>query len=131
MLTEPLVLQPGIGNTGAPSMPAGFGVFLVIGILLAVGSIAWKVSAARRIASKSGLDPDQATEMALMTDDGLEATYLASSLRQPPADEASAPSPPPNRSVTERLEELEALRRDRLVAEREYAQRRKAILDDL
>jgi len=105
-----------------------FGAFFILAIVLGVAGTIWKVSTARRMAEKAGIDPDDATKMALMTDDGLEATYLASSLRQPLPHAAAEPT---DRPVAERLKELDALKRDGLITAEEYDERRKAILNDV
>lgn len=87
------------------------------------------------MARGSGLDEGQATRMALMSDDGLEATYLASALRQPPPP--PAPTTPPAVPATERgdlaerLRRLDSLREQELVSTEEWAVRRRAILDEL
>ena len=84
------------------------------------------------------MDPGLATQMTLLSDDGLEATYLASSLRRPASDPApdpvsdSAPaitSTPPTAAA--RLEELKSLLDRGLVTQEEYDERRKAIIDSV
>lgn len=66
--------------------------------------------------------------MALLEDDGLEATCLAANLRGPrPQPEAGSGS----RSTASRLRELQQLHDDGLVNEDEYQERRRAILDSL
>ncbi|HET8561968.1 MAG TPA: SHOCT domain-containing protein [Marmoricola sp.] len=127
-------------------IPSGFVAFFVLVVLAGIGFTAWRVSAARRMASEAGLDPDRAGAMALLTDDGLEATYLASSLRTPqpqgPArpDLAATAHPQqaeqveqaqPLRTATERLTELEHLRDAGAVTQAEYDERRKAIIDSI
>ena len=109
---------------------AGFGALFVLVLLVGIGTTIWKVSTAQRMARNSGMDVGDATAMTLLTDDGLEATYLASNLRvpqQPSAPTAGAPA----RTPEQRLRELESLRSQDLVTEEEYAARRRAILDSL
>ncbi len=110
----------------------GFAVLFVLAALASVGFTIYKVSMARDMARKAGMDPGQATAMTLLTDDGLEATYLASNLR-PSRDEhdQSTDSESGERTVTERLAELETLRDQGLVTQGEYDQRRAAILGSL
>ncbi len=73
-----------------------------------------------------------ATAMALLTDDGLESTYLASNLRGQTVPQAAEPSAAPARaSASERLAELQQLRDQGLVTDDEYAAARQKILDDL
>ena len=122
-----------------PSSGSGFeGIFvafLVIGLLVAGATIAWRVSTAQKLARQSGLDPDVATQMALFSDDGLDATYLAASLRQPPATAPATPAPDPEpvrtRSVAERLSELAALRDEGVITADEHDRRRAAIIDQV
>ena len=72
------------------------------------------------------MDADEATAMTLLSDDGLDATYLASNLRPGQPQEGG-----PGRSVTERLAELESLKQPGLVTQAEYDERRAAILGSL
>src|SRR4051812_31101951 len=65
-------------------IPGSFVFLVVVGILISIGVAVWKVSTAQRLAKQSGMDPGLATQMTLLSDDGLDATYLAASLRQPP-----------------------------------------------
>src|SRR6478752_2280466 len=104
-------------------MPGWFAVFFVLVVGFGIGSTIWRVSTARRMAEQSGMNPDDATAMTLMSDDGFEATYLASNLRgQTPA----APS-----SAAQRLRELKALLNDGLITQAEHDERRRAIIDSL
>jgi hypothetical protein len=115
----------GGGGTGA------FAFFFVVVIVVAIGTTIWKVSTVQKLARQSGMDPGLATQMTLLTDDGLDATYLAASLRQPPAvppGSPSTPAPTP-KTAAERLAELGALRDQGMVTQAEYDERRKAIID--
>jgi hypothetical protein len=105
-----------------------FGVIFVLVIVVGIGITIYKVTMARDLARKSGMDEDQATAMTLLTDDGLEATYLASNLRPPGA---STPASTSARPVSERLAELESLHDQGLVTQAEYDERRAAILGSL
>lgn len=103
----------------------GFAALFVLALLVGIGFTIWKVIAARDMASRSGMDPNEATAMTLLTDDGFEATYLASNLRgevQP-----RPPIPPPASAA--RLQELLDLKEQGLITEAEYAARRQAIID--
>lgn len=99
----------------------GFGLVLLLGI----AGTAWRMRTARSMARSAGLDEDSAARMALVSEDGLTATYLASSMR---GSSQAAPTP---RDVATRLRELDRLRSEGLVTEDEHASRRAAILDDL
>jgi hypothetical protein len=116
---------------GAPGggIPGAFGVLLVFAILGAIAMTLWRVSLARRVASDAGLDPDRATELTLLEDHGLEASYLASHLHQRPA--AQQPSAPAVRSAQERLVELRSLLDQGLLTQEEYDTRRRAVVDSL
>ncbi len=110
-------------------------VFLaVVGLLITVGFLIWRVSTARRLAATSGMDVGLATQMTLLTENGLDATYLAANLRQPPAAPAaptpSVPTPTATpRSAAERLGELGALRDQGMITQAEYDERRRSIID--
>jgi hypothetical protein len=118
----------GLGPSGG--IPGAFVAFAVFGLLIAIAVTVWKVSTAQKLAKQSGMDPSLATQMTLLTDDGLDATYLAASLRQPAPPAASPTSAPPP-SAAARLEELKRLLDQGLVTQAEYDERRKAIIDSL
>ena len=118
---------------GAGGLPSGFAAFFVLALLVGVAVTVWKVSTARRLATQSGMDPGMATQMTLLTDDGLDATYLAANLRQHPSN-APGPgqaSPSTTPTATGRLEELKTLLDRGLVTQAEYDERRKAIIDSV
>jgi hypothetical protein len=112
-----------------PGIPGWFVAFGALVVALGVAGTIWRMSLARQMAEEAGLDPDRAATMTLMSEDGLDATYLASSLR---GDARTAPSPPPGpRSAQERLRELQQLRDEGLVTAEEYESRRTAIVDSI
>lgn len=124
------VQQPD-GSWNPVSMSTGpdpFGLaavgFLVV-LALGVATTAWRMNAARSMARSAGLDERAAGRMALVSEDGLTATYLASSLR------GSAQAAPAPRDAATRLRELDRLRAEGLVTDEEHATRRAAILDDV
>jgi hypothetical protein len=122
------------GTLGAGGGAAGgFAILFVLVLLAALGTTVWKVSTARRMARDAGMNEGDATAMALLTDNGFEATYLASSLRPRPSEAASAPGPAPEppRAGADRLRELQGLLDEGLITQEEYAARRQAILDSL
>ncbi len=125
------------GMHGDPGMPAGFGGFFVFALLVGLGTFVWRISLARRVAERSGLDPDEATELAILGEHGLEAGYLAGHLRDRSADGRATGLPSTDVSTSElrtaevRLRELNALRDADLLTPEEYAARRTAILDSL
>ena len=106
-------------------------VLAVIGILVGVGILVWKVSTARRLANQSGMDPGLATQMTLLTDDGFESTYLAANLRPAAHPSASGQPAPPPRSAAERLTELKSLLDQGMITQAEYDEKREAIVGSL
>ncbi len=119
---------------GAPEpgggIPGWFVGFAVLAVLVGIGGMVWKVTTAQKLAKQSGMDPSLATQVTLLSDDGLDATYLASNLRQqPPPSTGPAPAPPP--SAAARLEELKGLLDRGLVTQMEYDERRAAIIDSI
>jgi len=120
--------DPSMGDTtGMDGFMGIFWFFFVIVVVIGIGTTIWKINTARDLARRTGMDPDEATAMTVMTQSGLEATYLASSLRNqtPPAAAAS------ERPAAERLAELATLRDSGAITETEYAERRKAIIESV
>lgn len=113
---------------GSPGIPSGFVALFVVVAIAGAAMTIYRVTMARRMAEEAGLDPDRAATMTLLSDDGLDATYLASSLR---ATKPSEPAAGPSRLTHDRLRELQQLRDDGLVTAEEYEARRKAILDSI
>lgn len=123
------------GDSEGGGMPAGFGVLVVIVVLGGLATTFWRVSVARQMAEESGMDPGRATAMTLLSDDGLDATYIAASIRGPRADADDVTGvthpAPETRTVEQRLRELQQLRDEGLVTQEEYDVRRTAILDSV
>ena len=111
-------------------VPGAFVLFFVLAVLAGVAGTIWKVSTARRMARSAGMDEGDATRMALFTDEGFEATYLASNLRGPGAAAPSGAAPG-QRSTAERLRELQELAAAGLITAEERDERRRAILGEL
>jgi Short C-terminal domain len=117
-------MEPGGG------VPGWFAGLFVLALLVGVGTTIWRVSTAQKLARRSGMDPGMATQMTLLTDDGLDATYLAANLRgqvAPASDAPAAPSP----TTAERLEELRSLLDRGLITQQEHDERRKGIIDSV
>lgn len=111
----------------SPGPPGWFVALFVLAIILGIGTTVWRVSAARSMARRSGMDEGEAAAMSLLTDNGLEATYVASQLRdgvRPPADDSP-------RGAAARLAELQSLRDQGLVTPDEYAARRAEIIGEI
>jgi Short C-terminal domain len=113
------------------------GWFIAWGVLVAIvgiGATVWRVSTAQKLAKRSGMDPGLATKMTLLSDDGLDATYLAASLRgqaTPPPETPPTTATASPGATAERLEELKSLLDGGLVTQAEYDERRKAIIDSV
>jgi hypothetical protein len=119
-------------NDPAASGPGdGFAVLFVLMLLLGIGTTVWKVSTARRMARDSGMDEGDATAMTLLTDDGLESTYLASNLRHQQPAPSAEPAAAAKGSTADRLEELQGLHARGLINDEELAAARRKILEGL
>jgi hypothetical protein len=120
-------------STGLESdggVPGFFGVLVVLVIIVGVAGTIWRVSTAQRMARESGMSESDATAMALLTDNGLESTYLASNLRQPVVP-PTPPTAPAAGDAAARLQELGQLREQDLITAEEYETRRTAIIDSV
>lgn len=105
-----------------------FAVFFVLVVLSGIAMTVWRVSTARRMARQAGMSEDDAVAMTLLSDQGFEATYLASNLR-PQSTPAPAGEPTPDAAT--RLRELQGLKDEGLITETECAERRQAILGEI
>jgi hypothetical protein len=129
-------------------MPGAFVGLFVVAIVIGIGVTVWRVSMARGMARRAGLNPNEATAVTLMSNDGLDATYLAATLRgsqatpapgdasHGAADLSGAATRPAAREgaarpTDERLRELEQLRDQKLITDSEYDARRKAIVESI
>ena len=131
------------GGEWTTSYPSGFGssgdggggfeglfvLFFVVALVLGIGGTIWRVTTAQRMAREAGMSERDATAMTLLSDDGFEATYLASNLRGRPT--TPIPAATPGRSTADRLRELDKLRAEGLVSDEEHEAARRAILDEL
>jgi Short C-terminal domain len=105
----------------------------VLAVVFGVATTVWRVATAQRLAKRSGMDPGLATQMTLLSDDGLDATYLAANLRghvQPESQTAVEPQPTAPTTAA-RLEELSSLLDRGLITQQEHDERRKAIIDSV
>ena len=118
-------------GSGDPGVPGAFVALFLLALVASIGFTVWKVSTARRMARDAGMSEGDATAMTLLSDEGFEATYLASNLRgqtTPPTTPSTTPQPG-TRSTAERLRELQALLEQGLITQDEYAARRQALID--
>jgi len=118
----PIDSSDGLGT----GIPAAFVVVFVLVLAVGIGGTIWRVSTARRLATDAGLDPDVATGVALLDENGLSATYIASSLRP-----GSTPQPAGAGSADQRLTELASLRDRGLITQAEYDEKRRSIIDSV
>ena len=115
--------------SGSADNPLSIAIPLFL-IAAAVGGglTIWRVSTARSLARRAGMDPGEATAITLLGNDGLDAAYVASAVR-------TAQERPdlvvPRTSAADRLRELDRLRASELVTDDEYARQRKVILDSV
>ena len=119
----------GYGSGADVGIPGSFGVLMFLGILVTIAITVWRVSLARRVARDAGLDPNRATELTLLEDHGLEASYLSAHLQARPV--AEQPPAPAVRSAEERLRELRSLLDQGFITQEEHDARRKAVVDAL
>ena len=128
---------PGDPGASGPGIPGVFIFFFIVVLAVGIGVTIWRVTTAQRLAKQSGLDPRLATKMTLLSDDGLDATYLAASLRKPPVTSdppGAEPAPEaqePAASAADRLTQLKSLLDQDLLTRAEYDERRKAIIDSV
>jgi Short C-terminal domain len=113
-----------------PGIPGWFIAVFIVFVMAAIGMTIWRVSVARRMAEDAGLDPKRATAVAMLSNDGIDATYLASTL----ASHSRAQPPHPAqvaKTAEQRLQELQALRDKGLVTDDEYETQRQKILGSI
>jgi hypothetical protein len=122
------VTPGGTFDTG-PGIPDWFTLVFVLAACAAISFAIYRVSVARDLARKAGLDEGAAGAIALLQENGLSATYLASSLSRERAAAAGVVQQP--RPAAERLAELQQLRDSGAITEDEYAARRQAIIDSV
>jgi hypothetical protein len=107
--------------------PGWFIAWAVLVVIVGIAGVVWRVTTAQKIARRSGMDTGLATQMSLLTDDGLDATYLAANLR----GTQDTPDPAPGRTTADRLEELKGLLDRGLVTQTEYDEHRKALIESV
>ena len=113
-----------------PGIPGWFIAIFVVIVLVGIGSFIWRLSLARKIAEDAGLDPSTATAVTMLSKDGIDAAYLASTLAARSRPETSPPAQRP-KSAEQRLQELQALKDKGLVTQDEYDAQRQKILGSL
>jgi hypothetical protein len=107
-------------------IPGWFVAVFFLVLLLGVASTIWRISVARKLAQNAGLDPDTAAAVTLLSENGVDAAFLASALR-PQASAQQSEVSAPVKSTEERLNELQALKDKGLVTDAEYDERREIL----
>jgi hypothetical protein len=113
-----------------PGIPGVFIAFFVVIVVLGIASTVWRISVSRRIARDAGLDPDTAAAVTMLSNDGIDAAYLASTLSRSSRPQ-SQQATPAQRTVEQRLQELQALQAKGLITQTEYDARRREVLDSI
>jgi len=111
--------------------PGWFIAVFILFIMVGIGTTLWRVSVARRMAEDAGLDPNDASAVTLLSQDGVDATYLASTLASRSRAQTPHATPPPPKTAEERLRELQALKDQGLVTSDEYDAQRQKILGSI
>lgn len=107
----------------------GFPIVFLFPFVFAIVVTILRTRAARRMAARAGLNEQDAAATAMLTGNGLDATYLAANLRPPMvlAGPASGAGSPP-RTVEDRLTELDRLKQEGLITAAEYQSQRQTIV---
>lgn len=87
-------------------IPGWFIALFILIAVLAVGTGIWRIMVARKIAEDAGLDPNKAAAVTMLSNDGVGAAYLASTL----AARSPLQSPPPSTGVKTAEERLQETR---------------------
>jgi len=116
--------------TPGGGIPGWFIAAIIFVVLFGVGGTIWRISIARRMAEDAGLDPNKATAATLLGRDGVDATYLASTLAYRSHPQSQHPAQA-SKTVEQRLQELKALKDKGLVTDEEYAAQRQKILGSI
>ena len=135
-------VAPGAAVSGCPDTGSDqpnplnwFVPLMIIAGTIGIGTTVWRVRTARSLAQEAGMDPDQATAITLLGNNGLDAAYIASAVHtsRQPRDLRQRPdlTIPRARTVEDRLRELQRLHEQGLVTDEEYTHRRSAIVDTL
>ncbi len=117
----------GYSSGGGPNITGIFIAFFLIALLIAGGAALYRVSLARRIAERSGMDVGDATRVALLNDNAVSAAYLRSGMQQRPAP----PAPSSVRTIQQRLADVEQLHSEGTLTDEEYAASRQRIIGGL
>ena len=122
-------------DNGGPGIPGFFIFFVILAVVIGVGTTWYRISTARSIARRTGMDVGDATAVALLNDNGLSAAYMRSGMQQPQqrVNQEPLPAEPeaPPRTPEQRLADLDNLHDAGRITDEEYAAARKRIIDSL
>ncbi len=110
-------------------VPVIFVGFFVVTFGMGIWSTVARNRAARRMATRAGLNPQDAAATAMYAPAGLDATYLVAATR--PGYAAGSAAPAGSKSVEDRLRELDHLKAEGLLSADEYAAQHKAIVSSV
>lgn len=112
-----------------PGIPGWFIALFILVAMIGVGTFVWRIAAARKMAEDAGLDPNKAATVTMLSQDGVDATYLASTLA---SQRRQSPQPTPSpKTAEERLQELQALKDKGLITPDEFETQRQKILGSI
>src|SRR3954447_19692294 len=112
-------------DNGGSGIPGIFIFFVFVVLMVGIGSTVYRISTARSIARRNGMDEGEATAVALLNDNGLSAAYLRGGMQPPPQSQLvprvpkAAPTEPA-RTPAERLQDLEDLHAAGKITDEEY-----------
>ena len=112
-------------------VPGWFIAVFILFLMVGIGTTIWRVPVARKMAEDAGLDPNKATAVTLLSQDGVDAAYLASTLAARSQHQTPPATQPPPKNAEERLRELQALKDQGLVTSDEYEAQRQKILGSI
>lgn len=119
-----------MGSDAGPGIPGWFVALVVLFALVGIGSVAWRISLSRKLARSAGLDPNEAAAATMLSNGGVGAVYLASTLAAH-ASSQPQPSAEPASTTEERLKELQALKDKGMISDAEYDAQRQKILGSI
>jgi hypothetical protein len=121
------------GSTSGTGFPSGFIALFVIVALIGIGVTIWRISLTRRMAQSAGVNPSDATALAVLGGpNAIDTAVLAKTLSHHSADTAPpATGKPHGATVEARLTQLRQLKDDGVISADEYESRRAAIISTI
>jgi Short C-terminal domain len=121
----------GPGGSSGGGIPSGFIALFVIVGLIGIGVTIWRISLTRRMATNAGVNPNDATALAVLGGStAIDTAILAKTLSHRSNDAASPAAEEPHGATAEaRLKELQHLKDNGVITADEYESRRAAIIN--